>query len=249
MERYGEKEVKLKNNEYLSLSSGMMKELFTPVVKSIKEHLRTLLRKPSLSKVQIMLLVGGFADSAFLQEEIKKKFSGTLRVLIPHHATTAVVQGAVIFGKKPSKITERVVGTTYGANCCIDFVEGVHPEEKKFIADGFEKCGDVFNCFVKENKVVKLGQRITKRYHPARANKTTLKFGFYVTSNPKTQFVTDPGVNKIGSVMVQSPDTWRGRDRNIEVCMYFGGTEITATAWDVSSGNKAQTTLDFFCRS
>ena len=249
MERYGEKEVKLKNNEYLSLSSRMMTKLFTPVVGSIKEHLKTLLRKPQLSKVQIMLLVGGFADSAFLQEEIKKEFSGRLKVLIPHHATIAVVQGAVIFGKKPGKITERVVSTTYGANRSIDFIEGVHPEEKKFIADGIEKCGEVFKLFVKENKVVKLGQRITKRYHPVRANKTSLTFGFFITSNPKTQFVTDPGVTKIGSVKVQSPDTWRGKDRKIEVSMYFGGTEITATAWDVSSGNKAQTTLDFFCRS
>lgn len=249
LERYGDKEVKLKNNEYLSLSSGIMKGLFTPVVKSIRRHLNTLLKKTSLSKVQIMLLVGGFAESAFLQGEIKQEFSETLRVLIPHHATTAVVQGAVIFGKKPSKITERVVCTTYGADRSIDFVEGVHPEEKKFIADGVEKCGEVFKCFVKENKVVKLGQRITKGYHPVRASSTRLKFGFYVTTNPKTQFVTDPGVTKIGSVVVQSPDTWRGKDRKIEVSMYFGGTEITATAWDVSSGNRAQTTLDFFSRS
>lgn len=249
MERYGEKEVKLKNNEYLSLSSGIMKGLFTPVVKSIKKHLKTLLRKPSLSKVQTMLLVGGFAESAFLQEEIKKEFSRTLRVLVPRHATTAVVQGAVIFGKKPSKITERVVCTTYGTDYCIDFVEGVHPEEKKFIADGMEKCRELFDCFVEENKVVKLGQKKTMRYQPARANQTRIGCGFYVTSNPKTQFVTDPGVTKIGSVVVQSPETWKGTDRNIEVSMYFGGTEITAIAWDVSSGNKAQTTLDFFCRS
>ena len=248
MERYGEKEVKLKNNEYLSLSSGIMKGLFTPVVKSIKEHLKALLKKPSLSKVQIMLLVGGFAESAFLQEEIKKEFSRALRVLIPRHATTAVVQGAVIFGKKPSKISERVVCTTYGADGSLDFVEGVHPQEKKFIADGVEMCNDVFFCFVKENKVVKLGERITKRYTPTRANQTSLKWGFYVTSNPNTQFVTDRGVTRIGSVVVQSPDTRRGKDRNLEVTMYFGGTEITATAWDVSSGNKAQTTLEYFCR-
>jgi len=249
MERYGEKEVKLKNNEFLSLSSGMMKGLFDPVVRSIKKHLKTLLKKPSLSKVQIMLVVGGFADSAFLQENIKKEFSGSLRVLIPRHATTAVVQGAVIFGKKPSKITERVVSTTYGADCSLDFVEGVHPEEKKFIADGIEKCSEIFYCFVTENEVVKRGQRITKTYRPEKASQTSLQFGFYVTDNPKTQFVTDPGVTKIGSVVVHSPHTWRGKDRNIEVSMYFGGTEITASAWDVSSGNKVQTTFDFFCGS
>ena len=245
MERYGGKEVKLKNNEYLSLSSGVMKKLFTPVVESIKKHLKTLLKKPQLSKVQTMLLVGGFAEAAFLQEEIKKEFSAKCRVLIPHHATIAVVQGAVIFAKKPSKITERVVSTTYGAGSTRDFIQGVHPEEKKFIVDGIEKCADIFRCFVKENEVVKLGQTIKKTYNPLVANRKEIKTSFYVTSNPETQFITEPGVTKIGSIVVKSPDTWRGKDRDIEVSMYFGGTEITATSWDISSGNKAQTTLDF----
>lgn len=247
MERYGEKEVKMKNNEYLSLSSGMMKKLFCPVVESIKEHLKTLMKQPRLSNVQTMLLVGGFAEAAFLQEEIKREFSVKCRVLIPYHATTAVVQGAVMFGKKPTKITQRVVSTTYGAGCARDFIEGVHPEEKKFIADGVEKCVDLFSCFVKENEVVKLGQRITKVYHPLLANRKEIHTSFYVTSNPETKFTTEPGVTRIGSVVVKSPDTWRGKDRDIKVSLYFGGTEITATSWDVSSGNKAQTTLDFFC--
>ena len=249
MERYGDREVKLKKNEYLSLSSGMMKKLFTPVVERIKNHLKTLKAKPELSKVQSMLLVGGFADSAFLQKEIKKEFSERCRILIPNHANIVVVQGAVIFGKKPAKITGRVVSTTYGADRSVDFIEGVHPAEKKFLVDGVEKCREVFWCFVKENKVVKLGEKIKKTYHPLRPDRTRLKFGFYITSNPKTQYITEPGVTKIGSLVVQSPDTWRGKDRKIEVSMYFGGTEITATAWDISSGHKAQTTLDFFCRS
>ena len=249
MERYGSKEIKLKNNEYLSLSSGMMKKLFTPVVNQIKEHVKSLQRKPQLAKVETMLLVGGFADSAFLQEEIKKEFSKKCTVLIPHHANAVVVQGAVMFGKKPAKITQRVTSTTYGADCTRNFIEGFHPEEKKFLVDGIEKCHDIFNCFVKESEVVKVGERIKKTYNPLRPNRKTLSFGFYVASNPNTQYTTDPGVTKIGSLKVQSPDTWRGKDRDIEVSMYFGGTEITATAWDISSGNRAQTTLDFFCRS
>ena len=249
MERYGEKEIKLKSNEYLSLSSGMMRKLFTPVVDSIKQHLRNVLRKPQLSKVQTMLLVGGFAESVFLQEEIRKKFSGRCKILVPQHASIAVAQGAVIFGKKPTKITERVISTTYGVHCWLDFIPGVHPEEKKSVEFGIERCLDVFHCFVKENEVIKLGQRITKTYHPPTANATRISIGFHITSNPNTAFITDPGVTKIGSIEVQSPDTRGGGNRDIEVSMYFGGTEITAAAWDVSSGNKAQTTLDFFCQS
>ena len=74
MERYGSMKIKLKNNEYLSLSSGIMKKLFTHVVDQIKEHLKSLHRKPQLAKVQFMLFVGGFADSVFLQEEITRVF-------------------------------------------------------------------------------------------------------------------------------------------------------------------------------
>ena len=247
MERYGEKEVKLKNNEYLSLSSGMMRKLFSPVVESIKKHLKTLLKQPRLSKVRTMLLVGGFAEAAFLQEEIKKEFSARCKVLIPRHATVAVVQGAVMFGKKPTKITQRVVSTTYGISCGSGFIEGVHPEEKKVIVDGTALCLDLFRFFVKENESVELGKRITKVYHPLVASSKELAIRFYVATNSEAQFITDPGVSQIGSVLVKSPDTWKGNDREIEVTMFFGRTEITASGRDVSSGNTVQITLDFFC--
>ncbi|KAJ7353749.1 hypothetical protein OS493_032619 [Desmophyllum pertusum] len=225
----------------------MMKQ-FEPVLEAMKDHLGVLLSKPELSKVKVMLLVGGFADSPLLQQEIKNAFTPGCRVIVPRDATKAVVQGAVMFGKMPGKITERVVSTTYGCACSRDFIEGVHPKEKKFVADGIEKCRDLFACFVKENEIVKVGHRIRQVFHPVYANETEIKFGFYTASHTTAQFVTEPGLTKIGSIMVQSPDTHRGRDRDIEVSLYFGGTEITATALDVSSGNVKQTTLDFFCK-
>lgn len=245
MRSYGSSNVKLKNGEYLALSSRMMKNLFDPTVNHIKDHLKNLLQQPKLSKVKIMLLVGGFADSALLQQEIRGAFSNRVKVLVPNKASIAVVHGAVLFGKKPERITERVVATTYGAGCSRDFIHGVHPEEKKFIADGIEKCDDLFNLFVRENASVRFGQKITSPYTLVRANDTEIRFNFYSAINPDSQFVTDPGMRKLGSVTVLSPDTWRGRDRKIEVSMEFGGTEITARARDVSSGNVAQTAIDF----
>ena len=243
--RYGENDVKLKNNEYLSLSSEAMKRLFVPVIEDIKKHLRFLQRNPQLSKVKTMLLVGGFADSALLQKEIKSEFSRRARVLIPNNAAIAVVQGAVVFGKKPSKVTERVMQTTYGVACSKDFIQGVHREEKKFVVDGIENCKDLFSLFVRENDTVRTGQEITRNYALLRATDINIALYFYVTSNPDAEYVTDPEMTKIGSLTVQSPDTWKGKDRKIEVSMYFGRTEITATARDVSSGNEARTILDF----
>jgi len=243
--RYGEEDAKLRNNEYLALSSKVMRRLFAPVIEDIKKHLRSLQRNSQLSKVKTMLLVGGFADSALLQKEIKSEFSRKSRVLIPNNAAIAVVQGAVMFGKKPSKITERVMPTTYGASCTKNFKQGIHREEKKFVVDGIVKCANLFNLFVKENATVRTGQKITSNYTPLRASDKEITISFYATSDPDAEYVTDPGMTQIGSVTVHSPDTWRGKERKIEVSMYFGRTEITATAKDVSSGNEARTILDF----
>jgi len=245
LKRYRYGEVRILNDEYLCLSSRVMKKLFEPVLEAMKDHLKALLSNQQLSKVKVMLLVGGFADSPLLQDEIKTAFTRTCRVIVPRDASIAVVQGAVMFGKKPTKITQRVVSKTYGADCCREFIKGVHPEENKFVANGKEMCSDVFNCFVKENEVVKLGQRIKSMYRPLYPDEKQIKYSFYAADNPNAVMITETGVKRIGRVVVQSPDTWRGMDRELEVSMYFGGTEITATARDISSGNTAQTTLNF----
>jgi len=103
--RYGSSQIKLKNSKYLALSSAMMMKLFSPTLECIKDHLKKLLQQPRLSKVKTMLLVGRFADSAFLQNEIKRAFSSGVRVLIPSHGSETDFQGAVLFGKT-AKITE-----------------------------------------------------------------------------------------------------------------------------------------------
>ena len=152
-----------------------------------------------------MLLVGGFAESIFLQEEIKKKFSVRCKVLVPRHASIAVPQGAVIYGNKPTSITKRVISTTYGVKCSTDFIPGVHPEEKKSFIDGREKSKDVFSCLVRKNKVIKVRQRIKNIYHPPTSDTTSVLIAFHVTTYPNTKYTTDSGGNKIGSIII---DTW-----------------------------------------
>ena len=75
MKRYKSGDVKILNDEYLCLSSKIMVKLFEPVLEAMKDHLNVLLSKPELCNVKLMLLVGGFAESFILQEEMKKHFS------------------------------------------------------------------------------------------------------------------------------------------------------------------------------
>ena len=71
-------------------------------------------------------------------------------------------------------------------------------------------------------------------------------YSFYTADNPDVLLVTEPGVTHIGSVVVESPDTSKGLDRDIEVSLCFSGTDVIATAWDVTSGNMAYTTLKVY---
>lgn len=243
MKKYAEGEVKIVDDEYLCLSPSVMLWLLQPFIESVKHNLRALLSKPKLSKVKTILLFGGCANS-LLQEEVRNEFARKYCVTVPRDATDVVVKGAVMVALTTAATKRRVVGTSYGADCSRNFVRGKHPEEKKFLVNGKEKCRDFFNCFVKETDTVKHGQNISVTYRPREANETVIRYTFYAAPTSDIVFVTDPGVTEIGSVLVHSPDTRQGLDRDILVSLYFGGTEMIATAWDVTSGNRAQTTLD-----
>ena len=244
MKKYAKGEVKILDDEYLCLSPSVMLRLLWPFIESVKHKLRALLSKPQLSEVKTILLVGGCVNS-LLQEQIQNEFACKYCVTVPADAPDVVVKGAIMVALATAATKRRVVGTSYGADCSRNFVRGKHPEEKKFILfNGEEKCRDLFNCFVKGTDTVKHGQKISVRYRPREANETEIRYTFYAAATPDTVFVTDPGLTEIGSLLVHSPDTSQGLDRDILVSMFFGGTEIIATAWDVTSGNRAQTTLE-----
>ena len=139
-----------------------------------------------------------------------------------------------------------MVGATFGVCCCEPFDKIIHPEENRFLADGREMCKDIFSCLVKENETVRLGENVSEVYSPMFANATLFTVAFHVTDNPAVRFVTNQAVTKIGSVNVQSPDTSLCLEREIEVTLHFGGTEIVSTAVEKSNGKQVQTTLDFF---
>src|SRR5581483_4753281 len=74
-----------------------VKKMFDPVIKQIidliNDHLNDL--KENNHDVSTMLLVGGFSESKYLREEIKKNFNERLqnRIFFPEHPIIAIVEG------------------------------------------------------------------------------------------------------------------------------------------------------------
>ncbi|XP_077986416.1 heat shock 70 kDa protein 12A-like [Glandiceps talaboti] len=248
-ESYHLDEVKL-TNDYLCLGSEIMKRLFQPSIDSITAHMESLLEKPHCKNIKYVFLVGGFSESPLLQKAVKDKFSSRCRILIPEEAGLSVVKGAVMFGQKPESISRRICGMTYGCDVCRDFVDGVHKDEYKFeTSDGEFNCNNLFKTLAQVNEEIRVGQVKTFTFNPLESSQSKVSFTFYITEKEDAMYVTDEGVRKEGTIItVSSPSIEKGTNREIELKIEFGGTEMKATAIDVETGNVRNTHIELITK-
>ena len=243
--RYRVDELKI-SKDYLCLGSKIVKNLFEPAITSIVKHLKSLLKKKELRGIKLLFLVGGFSESPLLQARIREEFKRKYSILIPHDAQTAVVKGAVMFGKRPNIVVERCLAETYGTGCYADFVQGYHDNEKMEYVDHKPKCKDVFSVLAREDEIIKIGQcKISSSFHPVRSKQTEVHFEFFTSTNPDVRYTTDAAVRQLpGSILLKSPDTSKGTKREIKLKLFFN-TEIKVVGIDVETGNEASTYIDF----
>ncbi|CAH1263872.1 HSPA12A [Branchiostoma lanceolatum] len=234
------------SNGLLRMSREAMHSLFEPVLDQITAHIRSLLASPKVTNIKTIFLVGGFADSPLLWEAVAGAVSDIeVRVLVPEEASLAVIKGAVLFGRNPDAIQERVSARTYGARSMTEFKEWVHPPEKKVVAHGLALATDIFNRFVGVDEVVGLHYSRSINFRAVRDNQRSATVYLFSTSDRNPKFTTDHGMSLCGRVHVDMPDTRGGRERIIEVKFTFGGTEIDVQAEDITSHTRAFTTIDF----
>ncbi|XP_068686588.1 heat shock 70 kDa protein 12A-like [Montipora foliosa] len=231
------------SNGYLSLSLEVIRHFFEPVVEKTIDAIKSLLRQIRHNDVNTMFLVGGFSQALPLRKAFAQVFPDK-RVLTPRDAELAIIKGAVMFAQSPDLLTTRIMAKTYGIDINEVFDASKHPEEKKTEICGIIYCEDIFDILVKEDEKVNIGEKRSFFFSPVHPEQTTATLRFFSTHNTKTQFVTDPGViaENVGFQII-TPDVTKGLRRNIELNIYFGGTEIKVTATDVASGTSAKAAL------
>ncbi|EPT00710.1 hypothetical protein FOMPIDRAFT_150495 [Fomitopsis schrenkii] len=111
----------------LSLSGSEMASLFQPSINAIKSAITNQVAGLDPRRTTI-LLVGGFATSPFLQEELQSHVDGKgLRMFSPDGQTSkAVAEGALWF-YLDHRVRARVARHTYGSQCCVNY-DGSNPE-------------------------------------------------------------------------------------------------------------------------
>lgn len=223
----------------------LLQKLFRKVTDQIVQHIKKILTSSIAGKnVSLILMVGGFSESPFVQKVLKSEFTDKtkVKILIPQEAGIAVLYGAVLFGRMPEVVTTRVIRYTYGVRIGRKFQPGVDPECKQK-PDDPTYCFDVFDPFMKEGSSVDRGHKVMQIYTTSRPNQENMPVQVFTASGFIPKFVTDHGCNLLGTLTVKVPNPSADK-RHLVVFFRFGSTTLSMLAIEKESKKACATVFD-----
>ncbi|XP_060588439.1 heat shock 70 kDa protein 12A-like [Ruditapes philippinarum] len=229
------------------IDGDVFNEFFEPTVRKIISHVENILTKSSVDSCDAILMVGGFSESSVLQVNVKSTFKH-LKVIVPDEAGLAVLKGAVIFGHKPTAITERVCKLTYGEKITHRYRESCKHAKGRVEKDdnGDLRCYDIFETHVKAGQSVKVDEEQPEMIStPITDNQTAINVNVYASSTTNPQLTTEDGCKRIGTLTVPISDTSSGRKHEFGTSFIFGGTDIVVKVVDKESGEIMLKSVDF----
>ncbi|KAL7275881.1 hypothetical protein RUND412_001158 [Rhizina undulata] len=113
---------------FLLLSRTAVRSIFDPVIDKIvdlvDDQIRNVRKKGG--KIAAILLVGGFGASEYLRKRLREQifFGGTVEVMQPRNAWSAITRGALIRGLDGSFVTEMIARRHYGISVEMEYEPG-----------------------------------------------------------------------------------------------------------------------------
>lgn len=228
----------------LIMKEDIFFNLFKPTTDKIIEHLRDILETEE--NISSLLLIGGFAESYFLQKEIRSHF-GTKNIIIPNEASLSVLKGSVLFGHNRGVVKSRILKCSYGLECSHDFVKGLHDISKMYTnKSGILKCRDVFGSIAKMGDSVDLDTVSPERYLLVdEPNLDLAKVSIYIsTINDSPRYITEDGCRKIGYIEIPLQGDRTSLNRKIYFSLKFGDTEVKVLCRQEDSTRIQETLLN-----
>ncbi|MFG2298543.1 hypothetical protein [Streptomyces sp. NPDC048603] len=227
-------------------------ELFDTVVPEILDLIDGQLKdtenvSPAGSPRPLILLVGGFAASRFLQSAVTSHIGERARVLVPPDPAAAVLHGAALFAYEP-RIRARRSRLTYGVEIADEFAEGVDPEElHHFDSFGKKRCKKRFAKIVTRGDLIDTDEESHGVFDPIEPTTTAISIRLYSSTEDDPRYVTDAGCTAVGRIQVDLRKVmeFAHKDRGVDLYLRFGETQIKARAVVKKSGEEVSTTIRF----
>jgi len=215
--------------------------MFDPVVENIVRLIRNQL-SASDQACSAIFLVGGFAESPYLEASIKQAFCLQVPIIIvPQNPITAVVRGATYYGLNKKAVKSRKLPLNYGVQVYPEWLPGVDPENRKTPDGHIYK----FNCLAHRGSDAALDQKFSGDYIPIFPDQAGILFKVYCTPKNNARFCDEFGMKLVGEMEIDLPDVHLGLNRVIEFSLMFGELEIKATAWNKTTEKFYHVTFEY----
>ncbi|RIB23314.1 hypothetical protein C2G38_2171683 [Gigaspora rosea] len=220
----GTSKVKLEKDDWIiDLEYEDVKNMFDPVVGKIIRLINGQLNA-SPGTCAAMFLVGGFSESKYLQTRIKQEFGDQVKnINVPKQPIAAIVRGALDYGLNMKTIKTRVLKWTYGIELSPQWKKGDPPERK--ISHGRI---NVFSKLVSRGTIVDVDQGFGKDLFPSIEDQSAASMKIYKTPALDGKYPDEPGMEKLGELILDFPDSHLGFNRKLEFTLSFGQMEIRA---------------------
>lgn len=178
----------------LSIDGDVLQDMFNFSSTNIVQHVRQLFTDDKIQGINTIILVGGFAESALITNDIRAAFPDKT-IIVPQECSLAVLKGAVLYGHNPKSITSRKMPYTFGISTAVPFDNRCHPPHKKTIdCNGVEKCEDVFKVFFEIDKTVIPNETTAVHSFNCSNYSSTANVEIYRTKDKHPIFVSDRGM-------------------------------------------------------
>ncbi len=238
-------------DDHLVLTRIEIEKIFESVVPDvitlIDKQLVEMAKSAPTAKAPLIILVGGFGSSPYLQERIVRHVGDRAQVLVPPEPSVAVLYGAAHFAYDPQTRARRSK-FTYGCKIASPFRPGIDPETKSFEGpDGDELCSDRFDKFVTAGQTVGTDEEVQRVYHPIWDYQKEISVVICRTRDTNPQYTDEREVSEVGEILVNFEKAMKlpAQQRPAQVSMFFGDTEVRVKALVPETGETVEARLEF----
>ncbi|CAI2172471.1 1057_t:CDS:2 [Funneliformis geosporum] len=235
-----EKRLLRRDNWTITVRFNDVKEMFDPIIQDIINLIREQLEKDH-AKCSAIMFVGGFGESKYLLEKIRREFKDVPIITEAPNPIVAVVKGGVQFGLNNEIVVNRVLKRTYGTDIVRRSLPSDPPTQR--LPNGYTI---IFETLARRGSQVSTNEKVTKYYKPSSLTQSNISFDMYVTDRHIVKFCDDPEVKLLRNWEIESEIDNYDDDTTIIFTLNFGTVEILATA-EKKNGKGKKDQITFKC--